>query len=103
MSTPASPTRTSPPTPHALVSQLSFPDALRAVIAGQRVTKLEWGNPNIFLHHADGFLRIVRGDKDIALSQISAELPPGYNDALIISTGDLLGEDWVIVHDRPLS
>lgn len=59
---------------------MSFPDALKEVIGGRKVTKLEWKNPSVYVALIAGFLML----KDDA----------GFH-RLIISDGDLLGTDWV--------
>jgi hypothetical protein len=56
---------------------------MQAVIDGHKVTKLEWGNPNIVVY-LDGRLRI--------------DLEDGTHD-LLVSQGDMIGTDWVIVVD----
>jgi len=59
---------------------MDFPDAIRAVIDGKRVTKLEWNDPNIVVY-LDGHLKITL---------------EGSARDLIVSDGDMLGKDWVI-------
>ena len=61
---------------------LDFPDAMRAVAGGSKVTKLEWDNPEIVVW-LDEHLRIKLAD--------------GIIHDLIVSDGDMIGEDWVIV------
>jgi hypothetical protein len=62
---------------------LDFPDAVRAVTRGERVTKLAWGDDKIYLSLWNGFLSIHRPGQT-----------PG---ALLVSDGDLAGDDWVIL------
>jgi hypothetical protein len=62
---------------------LDFPDALRAVTRGERVTKLDWGDDKIYLSLWNGYLSIHRPDQ--------------APSALLVSDGDLAGEDWVIL------
>ena len=57
------------------------PDTSVTVKDGQRVTRLEWNDPNIYVF-LSGYLRI--------------RLASGDHD-LIVSTGDMLGTDWVVV------
>lgn len=74
------------PTPTAkkkVVKEMDFPDALREVIKGNMVTKLEWEDRNIYLILQDGYLRIHKEDDKF------------YN--LIVRDGDLLGEDWIVI------
>jgi hypothetical protein len=63
---------------------MDFPDALRKVIDGKKITKLEWNDPKIYLFLDGGRLRMM---KENTLFD------------LIVSDGDLLGTDWVIVED----
>lgn len=77
------PKQTSPlPKKRRVNTHMDFPDAMRAVIAGDKVTKIEWNNPDIYLHLADGWLSIHKEDGDHPLK---------------VSKGDMLGEDWVVV------
>ena len=62
---------------------MSFPDAIRYVTDGLRITKLEWGNENIWVELKDGHLKIHKEDNI-------------YHD-LIVSDGDLVGLDWTIL------
>jgi len=66
---------------------MDFPNALRHVINGKQITKLEWGDPTIYVVLKDGFLTIKRHD--------------GYH-RLVLNDGDLFGEDWVVVSDHGL-
>ena len=61
---------------------MTFPEAMSAVLAGAKVTKLEWGNDKIYLF-LDGTLNIMKED--------------GTVNTLIVSDGDMLGTDWVVV------
>lgn len=65
-------------------SGLSLYLALRHVEQGERITKLEWNDPSIYgVLHA-GRLRI--------------HLKDGLLHDWIISDGDLVGTDWVVVN-----
>lgn len=66
---------------------MNFFDALRAVVQGFRITKLEWKDDRVVVF-LNGTLKIKK--------------PDGVHD-LIISDGDMFGEDWVIVRSMPLS
>lgn len=61
---------------------IDFPDAMRSVVSGSKVTKLEWDNPEI----------VVWFDEHLKI-----KLADGTIHDLIVSDGDMLGEDWVIV------
>jgi hypothetical protein len=61
---------------------LDFPSALKEVIAGHRITKLEWDNPNDFGMLKDGFLMLYR-DREWS--------------AWLLNDGDLMGKDWIVL------
>lgn len=62
--------------------QMTFSQALHAVLAHKKVTRLDWNNPQEYLLMQDNFLRIHK---------------EGLIHNLIVSEGDMLGIDWVIV------
>ena len=65
------------------VATMDFPAAIRAVIDGQKITKLEWGDPGFYGVLKDGFLMLHKS-----------------NDTFyrwVISDGDLTGTDWVTI------
>lgn len=70
------------PTPRK-VKEMDFPDALREVIAGKKITKLEWCNKEAVVFLEKEILTIYKGD--------------GKPYQLILSEGDLRGEDWVVI------
>ena len=61
----------------------NFPDAIRELLQGVNVTKLEWDNVDIYLTMDDEKLMI--------------KLEDGLLHPLIVSTGDMTGVDWVCV------
>jgi len=61
---------------------MDFPDAIRQVIDGKRITKLEWKDAEEFGVLLDGKLKIHRHGK--------------FFDWLI-NDGDLTGEDWIVI------
>jgi len=65
---------------------MDFPDAIRLVIAGSRITKLEWDNPEIYGVLKDGFLIIHNKTGDHRWT---------------VSEADLIGLDWVLVPYLP--
>jgi len=65
------------------LANLTFPEAIKAVITGKSVTRAEWNNTNIFIFMGEGYLRIQKADKT--------------NHALLVGDGDLLADDWYIV------
>ena len=62
---------------------VDFPEAIRAVIEGHRITKLEWGNKNIYGFLKDSWLMLHRGD--------------GTDHQWLVNDGDLFGQDWIII------
>lgn len=73
----------SPTAKKKVAVEMDFPDALREVINGNKVTKLEWNDKNIYLILQDGYLRMHKEDDKF------------YN--LIVREVDLLGKDWIVV------
>lgn len=64
---------------------MNFPDALRHVIEGERITKKEWGDPRIYLELNEEYLMIHKAD--------------GSEHCIMLRDGDLLGIDWQVVAD----
>lgn len=63
--------------------ELSFPDAIREVINGRKITRLGWNNDHYcFLN--DGFLSIYRD---------------GKNHQWLVNDGDMLGIDWIVLSE----
>ena len=71
------------PTPTKAIMEMDFPTALKEVIAGKKITKLEWCNKAVVGELKDEKLVIWRDD--------------GKMYHWIISEGDLKGEDWIVV------
>jgi len=61
-----------------------FPEAMRRVIEGKKITKLEWKNSGDYCLLKDTFLEIYT-TKDSKFH------------AWTVSEGDLMGEDWILV------
>lgn len=76
----------SPRPPGPAPTGMDFPVAIRAVIDGKRITRLEWGNKNDFGELKGGFLQI-HTTKD------------GKFHTWTVSEGDLLAHDWVVCED----
>lgn len=74
-----SPTKTKKSKPN----QMDFFDALREVNQGKAITKLEWDNPEYFVLMRNGHLTLHKPDKKF------------YD--LIVTDGDMTGEDWIIL------
>lgn len=70
------------PTPPR-IKEMDFPDALREVIAGKKITKLEWCNKIVYGEMKDERLTLWKDD--------------GKAYHWILSLGDVSGKDWVIV------
>lgn len=77
-----------PKKPTKVEIQLSFYDALPAVIEGKHITRVEWNNPEEYCLLKDTYLMVYR---------LKAGDPkPGFHN-WIVSEGDLLALDWKIV------
>jgi hypothetical protein len=63
--------------------EMSFPEAMQSVIDGGKVTKSEWGSSNIYIYLVEEKLCIRKED--------------GVSYPVLISEGDMKGEDWVKV------
>lgn len=71
------------PTPQKAAVEMDFPDALREVIAGKKITKLEWCNKEVYVELRDEKLEIMRDN--------------GKYYHLLLSEGDIKGEDFVVI------
>lgn len=60
---------------------MDFPNAMRLIIEGKKITKLEWGDKNLYGILANGLLMLHKED--------------GFH-TWVISEGDLIGKDWVL-------
>lgn len=63
--------------------EMNFPEAMKKIITGNKVTKLEWNDRSVYGVLEDGFLMISKED--------------GKKYQWIISEGDLLGEDYILL------
>ena len=63
--------------------EMDFPSAIKEVIVGKKITKLEWNNKSIYGELKDGLLMLRKED--------------GKYYQWIISEADMVGDDWVIV------
>lgn len=73
---------------------MDFSSAIKQVLEGKRVTRLEWGNPEIYL------LMFMWGNispQQPAGKYLSIHHADGSVNPLIINDGDMLGDDWVVV------
>lgn len=62
-------------------TEMDFYDALKEIMKGKSVTKLEWGNRNVYGILKDGHLMLRKTDNR-------------YYD-WILSDGDIYGEDFI--------
>lgn len=62
---------------------LSFPEAIKAVKEGKKITKIEWDNENIYGVLKDGFLMLHKAD--------------GQFYQWILSDGDVIGTDFIVL------
>jgi hypothetical protein len=63
--------------------EMGFSAAIREVIDGKKVTKVEWGNKNIYGLMKDGYLMLHKEDDKF------------YN--WVVSEGDTNGGDWIVI------
>jgi len=63
--------------------KVDFYKALRYLARGKKITKLEWGSANIYGYLKDARVLLNKAD--------------GEDYSWIISEGDLIGKDWVIL------
>lgn len=80
MSKKKTPVSKSPTPPVAPKKELSFPEAMKAVINGEKITRLEWGKTDEYGELRENFLMLYRN---------------GKFHTWIVSEGDLLAMDWV--------
>jgi hypothetical protein len=67
---------------------LTFRDAITPLLAGHKLTKREWDNPKTYIFMRDGKLCIHHGREAEDVFHV-----------LIVSEGDMMGEDWQILTD----
>lgn len=63
--------------------QMDFSEAIKQIIAGKKITKLEWKNENIYGILKDGRLMLSKEDNKF--------------HPWIVNEGDLMGDDWITV------
>lgn len=64
---------------------VTFFEAIASVVGGATVTKLEWNDPEIIVE--------VRNEK------LMIRTDDGLFHPLILTIGDMNGEDWIILHN----
>ena len=82
------PTKKSSPIPKAkkVSRMMTFGEAMDEVVAGNKVTRLEWERINEYVYIKDGFL-VIHHYAD----------PEDKIHRLMVSDGDLTGKDWMII------
>jgi len=78
-------TRGMSPTPPALALEMDFPAAAQAIIDGKKVTRAGWQSEDCIFLFA-GILHLRKTD--------------GTLHKLIVSDGDMLAADWIIVREQ---
>lgn len=73
---------------------MDFTAAIKSVLEGKRVTRLEWNNPDIFLFM---FMWGQMNPDVPAGKYLSIHNAEGHVHPLYMSDGDMLGDDWVEV------
>ena len=62
--------------------EMSFPEVIKELIAGKKITRIDWDNKESFGELKDGFLMIHLD---------------GIYHKWIVNDGDLLSTDWIII------
>ena len=73
----------SPTLPKEKSKQMDFPEAIRQIIAGKKVTRLEWKDENIYGILKDGYLMIYRESKFHQWT---------------VNEEDMIRKDWIVVN-----
>lgn len=72
--------------PSKSIDQIDFPDGMREILAGRKITRQSWANDDYaYLDHNRGFLMLKR---DAGLFQ------------WLVNDGDMQATDWVIVREH---
>lgn len=66
-----------------IVDEMTFPEAMKEVIRGQKITRMEWNNKDFCY-------------LDEKLEQLLIFVKR-KNHTWVISKGDMMGEDWIVV------
>jgi hypothetical protein len=65
------------------VVMMDFPSAMKEVIQGRKVRRIEWESEEVFVFLHDKYLSI--------------QYPGKSPSPLLVSDGDLMGEDWIVL------
>ncbi len=68
------------------ISTMTFEEAIVKLRDGQKITRVEWNNNHIYGVLRQGTVMLHKADRKYY--------------SWIINDGDLLAEDWLIVHDN---
>jgi hypothetical protein len=74
---------TSPTPDLVIIKNMKFCEAINEVLLGKKVTKIEWGDPEYYLE--------LMNDK------LVLHKPDGKYYDLIVSYGDMTGDDYMLV------
>jgi hypothetical protein len=74
---------TSPKPQQVQIKKFDFPEAIKQLNIGKSITRVGWSDPEYFLAVIDGHLKIHKPDSKF------------YD--LIVTDGDMLAEDWMLV------
>lgn len=80
--------------PNKEMAGMDFGTALKTIVHGGRVTKLEWADPNIYLLM---FMWGASNPNTPAGMYLTIHHADGTMHPLCVNDGDILGEDWVVV------
>lgn len=69
-----------------IVNQMDFYEAIKEIMSGHKITRLEWGNSQYYCLFRQTKLQLRKDDGK-------------YYD-WIINEGDLLADDWIVVRDN---
>lgn len=85
----------SSPVPSKKIIMLSFYDALREVVEGKRLTKVEWDDYKTYIFADENWLLIHNNNCP------KVECKKGCkNHTLTISRGDMEGVDWYVIPEK---
>lgn len=73
------------PTPHRKVEELNFPDAMREILNGKRITRKSWETNDVYCCLKDTFLMIHKSD--------------GKYYTWTVNDGDMSAIDWITLPD----
>lgn len=75
-------------TPIPSVTKMTFDQAVRKMIDGKKIHRLEWGDRRIYYLLKDGLVSIHKAGEDEETTH-----------PVILNDGDLLGTDWIVLSE----